>query len=107
MRRIMFVVAIIALASVPAGVMAQTVSYQYQTSQTNYNVTAGNSVTVNVYLVETITGGAQSLVSEYGGLFGASSHLTTVSNSFTTISGAADNVVSGKWGGVASGGSGM
>jgi hypothetical protein len=47
------------------------ISYQYITDQTNYNAAAGASVTVNIYLQETLNNGSTSLIAADTGMFGA------------------------------------
>jgi hypothetical protein len=48
------------------------ITYQYVTDQTNYNAVAGASVTVQLFLRETLTGGSTSLINEEGGMFAGS-----------------------------------
>jgi hypothetical protein len=48
-----------------------SISYQYVTDQATYNATPGQTVTVNLYLQEVLTGGSTSLINSDGGLYGA------------------------------------
>ena len=73
MRR--FAIALTVLLAACAGPAQASISYQYVTdigaSGSTYNTTAANtSVTINVFLQETLTGGSQSLINGDGGLYG-------------------------------------
>jgi hypothetical protein len=48
-----------------------TVSFSYVTDSTSYTGTPGSTVPVNIYLQETLTGGATDIVTPDGGLLGA------------------------------------
>src|SRR5262249_7813552 len=48
-----------------------SITYQYVTDATNYNVAAGTNITANVYLQETVTGSDTSFIAAQNGLFSA------------------------------------
>jgi hypothetical protein len=82
---------ILALATICALPVRADITYQYITDQSTYNAaTAGQSVTVQLLLQETLTGGSTSLLASENGLFGAGVYVTrsgSVPASPTTIAG--------------------
>jgi hypothetical protein len=82
-----------------AGSARASIIYQYVTDQTNYVVQANQTLTVNLYLQETVTGGSSSLLASEGGLFGAGlyvgeSGFTPSQSRATTITGILPNNLS-------------
>ena len=53
-----------------AGQVSAAVSYSYTTDATNYNAAPGDVVNVKLYLLETLSGGSGSVITQDGGLFG-------------------------------------
>lgn len=87
---------LIALASCAflTGPVGAAVSYQYVTDQTTYSANPGASVTVQVFLLETLTSGSQSVINGDNGLFGAGVGLQqtgTVPTNATIISSISTN----------------
>jgi hypothetical protein len=86
-------VAVVLTASSLVGSVRADITYTYVTDASNYTAAAGGSVTVNVYLDESITGGSQALIGPGGsekGLFAAGIGANLVSGG-ATISGASSN----------------
>ena len=86
MRRFLFLLAIALALSVPSAARAD-ISYQYVSDQSTYNLTqstAAQSITVSLYLQETLTSGSQSLIVADGGMFAAA--LSSNRSSGTTAS---------------------
>ena len=70
MRRFVFLIALALAVSAPATARA-SITYQYVSDQTSYNVNVGSTITVNLYIQETLTGGSTSLIVQDGGMFAA------------------------------------
>ena len=70
MRRFLFLIALALAVSAPATARA-SITYQYVSDQTSYNVNVGSTITVNLYIQETLTGGSTSLIVQDGGMFAA------------------------------------
>jgi hypothetical protein len=70
MRKIAVLFGLGVLACLPASAWA-SITFEYVTDQSNYNVVAGQSVTVNVYLQEILTGTSTSLIKMDGGMLSA------------------------------------
>ncbi len=70
-----------------------SVIYSYVTDKTAYTVSAGGTITVEVFLKETLIGGATSLIAADGGLFGAGFSVARASGS-AALGGIAGSVVS-------------
>jgi hypothetical protein len=66
-RRFAGLIALAALAFLTRPVWA-AISYQYVTDKTSYSAQPGASVTVQVYLLETLTGGSTSLINNHHGV---------------------------------------
>jgi hypothetical protein len=82
------VVGLALLASLLAASARASVTYSYVTDQSQYDGPAGGTITVNVYLKETLTGNSQSILmpSNENGLFGAGFKVSEVSNSLPSPS---------------------
>ena len=103
MRRVLFALAL--LSGLGTSIARADVSYQYTAVvQGSSTVQAGGSVTVNIYLTETITpitGSSpqyaqnQSIIALDGGLTGAGFFVNQISGSTTTITGLAGNTTTG------------
>ena len=101
MRRIgsFLALALALTACLPVTAQA-SISYQYVTDQSSYTVNAGSTLTVNLYLQESLTGSSQSLIAGDGGMLGAALEMDQTSGtSGTTITGSHANVGSSTvWG---------
>jgi hypothetical protein len=69
MRLKLIVSALILLAAVAQG--RASVTYSYVTDATNYTANPGATVTINIYLNETLTGSSSSFIQQQNGLFSA------------------------------------
>jgi hypothetical protein len=67
---------ILAIATFGAMPVRADITYQYVTDQTSYSAGAGQSVTVQLFLQETLTAGSSSLILAENGLFGAGVFVT-------------------------------
>jgi hypothetical protein len=72
-----------------------SIIYSLVTDQTTYTAAANASVTVNVYLKETLSGTSTSLITADGGLFGGGFEVTAVSGSDTLTGSSADTALFG------------
>ena len=82
--------AIVAIAVMGVPAVRADITYQYITDQSSYSASAGQSVTVQLLLQETLSGGSSSLLVSEGGLFGAGVFVTqsgTVPSNPTLIAG--------------------
>jgi hypothetical protein len=98
-RRLWVATAVLALTAVPA---RADVSYQYVTDQSSYTAAAGGTVTVQIFLQETVTPNKttssdqnQSLISVDGGLVGAGVFTKVSNGTAATITNVANNVATG------------
>lgn len=69
----------LAVSSARAGV-----SYSYQTDSLTYSGAVGSTVTVNIYLVETLTNGSSSIITQKGGIFSAGAGVNQVNTTTAT-----------------------
>jgi hypothetical protein len=99
----MLALAVGACAGSRAG--AQTISYSYVTDQTLYQASSGGAaITVNLYLQETLTGGATSLINASNGLNGGAVAVQAVTQTATTLTSISPNTSSIGSGGFDTGG---
>src|SRR4051812_30426727 len=72
-----------------AGGANAAVSYSYVTDQSGYGGAPGQTVTVKLYLLETLTGGSTSVINADGGLlgFGIQANRTTGNALITSYAG--------------------
>jgi hypothetical protein len=85
MRRLLLFLIVGLAAGLPAAARAD-ITYQYVTDQTNYDLTPGGTVTVSVFLQETLTNGSQSLIVADGGMLSAAVSIDRVSGTSASIS---------------------
>lgn len=76
MNRLVHVTAIASVMTLTAAAQA-SVEYAYVTDQSTYVTTPGDTVTVDVYIQETVTGGSSSTLVAEDGLFGAGAQIAT------------------------------
>ena len=69
-----------------------SVIYSYVAGSPTYTAPAGNTITVPIYLQETITGSSSSLINADGGLFGAGFSVNRASGSTASLTAIADAV---------------
>jgi hypothetical protein len=94
MRKCGVLCALALLAGLPLQARAD-ISYVYVTDQSNYNVAAGASVTVNVFLQEILTGTSTSLIAQDGGMLSAAAAVALKSGTSATITTASANAATG------------
>jgi hypothetical protein len=79
----------LALALAAAGRLRADVVYTYVTDQASYSAAPGSDVSVNIYLMETLSGGSTSIINAHNGLFSAGAAV----NVSSTTGGSAARVV--------------
>ena len=73
--------------ALPAGA---AVSYSYSTNQADFSAVTGQQIPVKLYLLETLTGGSQSLINTDGGMLGVGVKVSRASGA-ATLTGVALN----------------
>lgn len=85
MRCKVLALAAVALACMVSPAQAQTITYEYTSDALSYSGAVGSTVVVNLYLTETLTGGAKSIIGPSGTEFGLTSAALSVSQSSATV----------------------
>lgn len=86
-------VLVLGAALLAAGQAQAGISYSYVTDQTSYSGAVGTTLSVNVYLLETLTGSSSSLITANSGLAaaGAGINVATGSTGSSTVKSFAEN----------------
>jgi hypothetical protein len=83
-----------AAATMIASSAQAAISYSYTIPSSSYSVQIGQSVTIPVYLQETLNGGSTSLINADGGVFGVGFLVNQTSGGTGTITGIAGSTTS-------------
>jgi hypothetical protein len=80
-----FILAVAAFAAFSASAAKADVSYGYVTDQSSYSAAAGASVTVYIFLQETIKSGGNSVINNDGGLYGAGFYVNQTTTNGSSV----------------------